>query len=169
MQTPLLRSFSLTTPGGRSAAVALERKTVLADAANPLSLQSLTDTFSVNGRKYTSTWDTATKTTTSSTPAGRQSVTTLDGNGRVVRTEAPGLHPVVVTYDKQGRVATITQGGGEETRVVSFEYDKNGRLVSITDPLKRKRASSTTRPAGSASRFCRTAGKSVLPSTRAAT
>ena len=138
MQSPLLRSSSLTTPGGRSAVFTRERNAVLADATNPLSLQTLTDTFSINGRKSTAVWDTARKSVTRSTPAGRQSVTTVDGNGRMVRSEMPGLHPVDFAYDKQGRLAAITQGVGDETRVVSIEYNADGRLAGITDPLKRK-------------------------------
>jgi RHS repeat-associated protein len=138
MQTPLLKDLSLTTPAGIKAAASLERKVDLADSANPLSLKKLTDTLSVNGRKYTSTFDVTTRQMTSTTPAGRKVVGAMDERGRVIRAEIPGLQlPVRFDYDERGRLIKVTQGGRDFARIVEVAYDEQGRVASVTDPLKR--------------------------------
>ena len=134
---PLLKSFSLNTPGGVAFTVSLDRKVDLADPANLLSVKALTDTLTINGRKYTRAFDMVKKLITSRTPAGRQTVTTVDDRGRVVKAEVPGPLSVNFAYDKKGRLITITQAEGDEARVVSISYDAEGRIASITDPLKR--------------------------------
>src|SRR5207247_2990335 len=88
-------------------------------------------------RKFTHTLDVAQKQITRTTPEGRQSVTTVDEHGRAVKIEAAGLSPLQIAYDERGRAASVRQGEGLETRVASLSYDAQGRLASVTDPLKR--------------------------------
>src|SRR5439155_10093044 len=88
-------------------------------------------------RKFTRTFDVAQKQITRTTPEGRITVTTLDEHGRPVKIASPGTAPVLIAYDKQGRVASWRQGDGLEERVLSLNYNAQGRLASVTDPLKR--------------------------------
>ena len=60
------------------------RTITLADPHDPLSLTSATDTVTVNGRRYTSTFDAASLQMTDTTPLGRQRFTIMDAQGRVV-------------------------------------------------------------------------------------
>ena len=133
MQSPLISNMKITTPGGKVYSLSEGRAATLADTTNPLTLTTLTDTVSVNGRTYTSAYDAATKTITATTPAGRQAITTLDNQGRVAQTKLSGLDPVSYTYDTQGRLTAVTQG----VRQYSFNYDALNQLNSITDPLSR--------------------------------
>src|SRR5574341_1075042 len=133
MQSPLISSMKITTPGGKVYSMSEGRSVTLTDTTNPLSLTTLTDTVSVNGRTYTSVYDAAAKTITASTPAGRQAITTLDSQGRVTQAQVPGLDPLNYSYDAQGRLTTITQG----VRQYTFNYDGLNQLSDITDPLSR--------------------------------
>lgn len=133
MQSPILSGMTVTTPGGRSSSLASSRHAVLANPADPFSLVSQVDSVRLNGRLYTRTYDAATRTYTSRTPEGRETVTIVDAQGRVVEGRAPGLNPVSYQYDSRGRVEQLSSGG----RVWQYAYDASGRVASVTDPLNR--------------------------------
>jgi RHS repeat-associated protein len=133
MQAPLIQSFAVTTPGGLAATVSQVRAVTLTDSLALLSLTSLTDTVSINGRSSTSAYDATSKTITNRTPMGRQMVSTLDGYGRVVEQRITGLEPLRYTYDSLGQLVAVAQG----LRQTVLGYDGKGRLASITDPLSR--------------------------------
>jgi YD repeat-containing protein len=100
-----------------------------------LSLLTLTDTVTLNGRTATHTFDAALKTLTDRTPAGRQTVTTFDAQGRVVQVQAVNLAPASCGYNLRGQLTTITSGSGVTARVTTLGYDLLDRLASVTDPL----------------------------------
>ena len=50
------------------------------------------------------------RTVTTTTPAGRQTVSTMDAQGRETRIQTGSLAPVDFTYDARGRLASVTQG-----------------------------------------------------------
>ncbi|MGE5548948.1 MAG: OmpL47-type beta-barrel domain-containing protein, partial [Bacteroidota bacterium] len=137
MQAPIAKSMTVTTPGGLTYTQTATRAVTLADPNNPLSVQTLTDTVTINGRTYTSTYDAAMRKITSTTPEGRQSFTTLDVKGRVVLVEVPGLAPVAFEYDTRGRLTTITEGTGIDARVSRINYNAQGFVESTTDPMER--------------------------------
>ena len=83
------------------------------------------------------TYDAATRKIASTTPEGRQSFTTLDEKARVVLVEVPGLAPVSFEYDAQGRLTTITEGTGADARISRIEYNDQGYIASTADPLNR--------------------------------
>ncbi|MFC1850386.1 RHS repeat domain-containing protein [candidate division CSSED10-310 bacterium] len=118
--------------GGLTAQIATNRTITLADQNDPLSLTQQIDTVTINGRHYTSTYQSPTRTITDQTPEGRQMLTTLDENGRVSSIEIPGISPVNYSYDSRGRVETISQGAN---RTYIFTYDSHGNLDTVTDPL----------------------------------
>ena len=137
MQAPLQASQTIRTPGGLTYTRTVTRAATLTDPNNPLSLATLTDSFSVNGRASTSSYDVASRTLTGTSAAGRRRSMLLDDGGRVLSLQIPSLPARQFTYDDRGRPTTITQGSGADARTVSFGYDAQGDLSSITDPLLR--------------------------------
>jgi RHS repeat-associated protein len=136
MQAPVLKSLAITT-GGLTSTLAGERTVDLADPNNLLSLKTLTDKLTVNGRTSTSIYDAATRTLTHTSAAGRTGTATLDALGRMIQAQAPGLLAVVNAYDAKGRLSSSTQGEDQEARTVSFGYNDAGLLATVTDPLGR--------------------------------
>jgi RHS repeat-associated protein len=137
MQAPLPGNRTTTTPQGLASTITTQRVVTLTDPADPLTLASLTDTVTVNGRAYTSAYTASTRSFTNTTPAGRQSVTTIDTQGRPLQTQVAGLLPVTRTYDTHGRLATIMHGSGTDSRMTSVGYSTAGRVSSLTDALGR--------------------------------
>ena len=137
MQAPIVENMTVATPSGLSSSTTTARTVTLSVPDDPLSLLTLTDTIAINGRAYTSLFDAATLTTTSTTPEGRQTVTTMDGQGRVTSEQVSGLEPTSFTYDTRGRLTAITQGTAPNDRTYTLTYDTQGYIASITDPLSR--------------------------------
>src|SRR5262249_8787376 len=130
---PVSTSVQTTTPGGLTSTRTATRTVTLADPHDPLSLTHTTDTVTVNGRRYTNTFDAASRQLTDTTPVGRQRLTTLDTQGHVVAEHLAGLAPRQFVYATNGRLTTVTQG----TRTALLAYDAQGALASLTDPLGR--------------------------------
>lgn len=120
-----------TVPGGQTENLTGQRTVTLADPGNLLSLQTLTDTVTVNGtRTFTRTYDAATRTLTETSAEGRQIVTVLDALGRVAsHTPASAIAPIVFTYDGQGRIIEERQG----SLSLTYGYDVLNRLTTRTD------------------------------------
>jgi RHS repeat-associated protein len=133
MQTPIVNSQTITTPGGLVWTATTERTANLVDPANLLSLTTQTDAVTINGRTYTRTYDAGTHTFTDTTPAGRQSVTTIDAKGRLVQFAVAGISPAQLAYDGRGRLASLTQ----DNRSYALTYDPQGYVSFLTDPLGR--------------------------------
>ena len=138
MQSPIVKSMTVKTPSGKTYTMTGSRTAILSDSADPFSLQTLTDTMTVNGKTYTTTYDAAVRQVTSVTPMGRQSVTTLDDKGRVIKTEVPGLAPVSFEYDERGRLFRIGEGTGSNARVSTIYYNSSGYVDYVLDPLQRR-------------------------------
>lgn len=138
MQAPIIKSMTITTPGGLKYEMTGERTAKLEAPNDALSLLTQTDTVTINGKTYTTVYDATTRTYTSTTPMGRRSVTTLDEKGRVVKVEVPGLASVVFEYDERGRLVRTTEGSGSEARITSVTYAGNGLIDYVTNPLGRQ-------------------------------
>jgi YD repeat-containing protein len=136
MLTPLAKNLSVTT-GGLTSTLTTGRTATLADPQNPLSLTTLTDTITVNGRVSTRSFDAASKAFINTSAAGRQSTITIDAQGRITQSQVSGLFAADLSYDTRGRLASVSQGTGSDGRVTTFGYDANGYLQTITDPLSR--------------------------------
>ena len=136
MQAPLPKSLMATT-NGLTSTLAKERTVNLSDPNNLLSLISLTDTITLNGRAFTSVYDAATNTFAQASAAGRKATSTIDALGRLTQGQVSGLLSANFTYDMHGRLATVTQGTGSEVRTATFSYNSDGFLQTITDPLGR--------------------------------
>ena len=127
-----LGSSSVRTPGGRTAALSLTRSLTLADRNNPLSLTSMTDTTIVNGRRYTTVTNTATRKSVTTSPIGRTTTASFDERGRVVSVDTPGLASTSVQY-ADGLLESVTSG----TRQYRFAYNARREITSMTDSLSR--------------------------------
>jgi RHS repeat-associated protein len=137
MLTPLITSYTETTPGGLTLSYSQAREVTLdqnRDLLHPVSVQT---TQTLNGQVFTSLFSAAERTVTRTTPEGRQVVTFLDEQGRPVAYTVPPLEPVRLVYDSLGRLAEVRQGSGAEERIYRLAYDVLGFLAQVTDPLGR--------------------------------
>jgi RHS repeat-associated protein len=137
MLSPISKSLQTST-GGLTANLSSQRTAVLANTNNPLSLTTLTDTVTLNGRTHTTVYDAASKTFTATSAAARQTKAVIDSQGRVTQSQTTGLLPINTRYDAQGRPATIVQGTGTDERLISFAYNPEGYLDRVTDPVGRQ-------------------------------
>ena len=137
MESPIIASSTTRTPGGLMRQTTMTRAVTLSNNLDPLSLVSMTETMTVNGRAYTTVYDAVTHTRTDSSPAGRQTVAVTDVLGRPRRVTIAGLDPVELAYDGRGRLASMTAGSAGAERTFILGYDPAGRLSSVTDPLSR--------------------------------
>ena len=87
-------------------------------------------------------FDAASGTITTTSPESREVVRTIDTLGRTteVKVGPPvgmgGFHPLRFEYDASGRLDFIRQGvPGVDERVTDLQYDANGNLASIIDPI----------------------------------
>ena len=111
----------------------------LHDPSDLLSVDSITETYSVNSRTYTDVYESAFNRYTASTPEGRQEVTTVDDADRVTSVQFSCCsYPIRYNYNARGELEQVVWGPGDDPsvdRIYQMSYDPNGRLQSITDPL----------------------------------
>jgi RHS repeat-associated protein len=137
MLSPLSKTATIETPNGLTYFYEKTIEVTLADPSNPLSVSTLTDTTSLNGRDYSIIYDSNRDTITFTSPEGRQLTETLDSRGRIIVKETGGVHPIRFSYDDRGRVESIIQGTGPEERILEHSYGTNGYLLRMIDPLSR--------------------------------
>jgi RHS repeat-associated protein len=135
MQAPVLKSQTVAMPSTLTATATTARTATLSISDNPLTITSLNDEFTVNGRRYTTNYNASTKTVTDTSPAGRQVTSKIDSQGRVVEHQITGFLPVQFTYDTQGRLASVKQGSGPDLRESTYQYNAQGYLQTATNPL----------------------------------
>jgi RHS repeat-associated protein len=137
MAAPFLSEYRLTTPEGRESILNRSRTVMLSDPLDPLSLEEITESITLNGRTYIVTFDADTHVFNTTTPEGRTSVVAVDDQNRPLSIDAPGLGSLTFTYDILGRLDTVRQGTGAAERIVDVDFDTEGRVHLITDPLNR--------------------------------
>ncbi|NGX17041.1 PKD domain-containing protein [Wenzhouxiangella sp. XN24] len=137
MQAPL-PGLTITTPAGRTHELRVDRDVNLNIPGDPFSIATLEETIMVDGREYSSRYDGATRTFTTTAPSGRQATSTLDQFGRVVAQRHGMLAEVEYTYDTLGRLTGASTGSGAEVRSASFLYGPQGLLASVVDPEGRR-------------------------------
>lgn len=125
-------SSTTSSLGSLTSSNTFTRSTSLGTPGNPFTLTSQTDTRTINGRTFTSTYTASNRTYLNKTPVGRYVTTGLDSLERVASTQLGKLAPIDFAYDSKGRLASETQG----TRKTTFSYSSAGFLASITDPLQ---------------------------------
>jgi RHS repeat-associated protein len=138
MQAPFVTRMNVQTPGGRESVVTADREVFLEDPTNPLSDSVVIETWTVNGRLYTSKFDKNLGTLVMTTPEGRRFEVTINDHGRVIKEEMAGLPPIIYEYDSRGRLETVKRGTDANARITTYHYNTNptddGYLDYITDP-----------------------------------
>jgi YD repeat-containing protein len=133
MNAPLVSNAGLTTPGGRHLTTSTTRQVTLANALDPLSLQTETETTTINGRSATATYTAAQRKLTVTSAGGRAASVTYDANGRPQTDHIDGVLDVSTSYDSHGRPSGVIQGSRSE----SYTYDASGRPDTETDAAGR--------------------------------
>jgi RHS repeat-associated protein len=131
MLAPVVAKSTVTLPSGLTRTTTNARTATQSNPLDPLSLVSRTDTTTVDGRTWTSTYQVATRTDTVTSPTGRIVRATHDARGRVISIEAPEVLPVTFGYDAQGRLTTTAQG----TRTATVTYGADGFVQTATNPI----------------------------------
>ncbi|MBI5150613.1 MAG: PASTA domain-containing protein, partial [Candidatus Omnitrophica bacterium] len=137
MQVPIVETLNITTPAGLTLTQSSTRSVTLVDPKDLLSVASLTDKKTVNGRVSTSAYNASTKTWTETSAAGRQVRTIIDTVGRPLTQTVTGIDPINFTYDARGRLSEIRQGPVASQRTMQMAYNAQGYLSGVTDPLSR--------------------------------
>jgi RHS repeat-associated protein len=120
-------------PSGKTQTLLTTRSATLRNPNDPLSLATSTDVFSINARRYTTTFEAATRRRLTTSPAGRTELAMLDGRGRVVSAQVSGLAPISIQYGANGYVESVATGA----RLYRVAYNARRELTSITDPALR--------------------------------
>ena len=153
MQAPITKSLT-TTSGGLTATLSAERTVNLTNPNDPLSLTSLTDTVTLNGRTASSVYTPPAEP--SPAPArragkARPSSTAGTADAGAGHRPAPGQHQLrqprppeqhhprqrrgrphrQLHYNTQGYLNTVTDPLG---RTASYAYDAAGRVTTQTLP-----------------------------------
>ena len=109
------------------------REAELTDPEDPLSIETLTETVSVNGNEATAVFDTDGDFFLNTSAEGRESGASINADGQPTSAATDGIEPVDYGYDTRGRLITIEQGG----RDWALTYDVDGNLDTTTDSLNR--------------------------------
>ena len=117
LQVPVETSETVTM-GNLSTSIAGSRSITLGTAGNPFSVTTETDTQTMNGRTYTSTFTGSSRTWLNKSSGRENVVSSFGPAGTSLSTKLGALTATVLTYDSHGRIATSTQG----TRKTTFSY-----------------------------------------------
>jgi RHS repeat-associated protein len=127
---PFTKQSTLATPGGRSRTDTRTTVVEVGSTTHPLGISRLTNTRSVGGRPYVTTYDDSARELTIQTPEGRTRTARVDADGRRVEERLDGQDPVTFDYDTAGNLTSITQGGV----TLGVESDATGRVTGVTAP-----------------------------------
>jgi RHS repeat-associated protein len=91
-----------------------------------------------NGHATTFGYDAAGNRTSEKDALGHEAKWTFNSTHDVVSMTTPRGETATIERDANGNVESISRPGpGETTQTVTFAYDENGQLESVTDPLER--------------------------------
>jgi len=98
-------------------------------------LDRLTSFTDADGHTTTYEYDAAGNLSRQSSPRGRVATYTYTPRGQLETVNDPSGRATTYTYDPEGRVRELRVAGGSLERLSSLEYDENGRVSAIVDPL----------------------------------
>ncbi len=136
MMAPYITELTTQTPGGLISLAGSSKSMTYSDPDNPLSIATITENTLINDRSYTTVYDAAAKSYTTTSYQG-QTISMVDDFGRIRQSSMAGLAAVNYQYDSRGRLQSVTQGSGSEARTTTCSYNSQGWLESVTDPLQR--------------------------------
>ncbi len=136
---PTASSSIVRTPSGLTRSASAARSVTLASMSDPLSVVAATETATLNGRQWVSSFTSANGSRiTTTTPEGRTTESTLDSLGRIVEFSTLEIEATRLTYDARGRLGAVESGEGADLRRTTVSYYVNGVAAglpeSITDP-----------------------------------
>ncbi len=111
MDVPYISEARVVSPGGVVSRTTQDLSVVLTSTTDPLSLNSMSTTVTVDGNTSTTRWDAANKTLVATTAEGRSTKATLDGKGRLSSLWQDGFAPADLSYDEKGRITALTVSG----------------------------------------------------------
>src|SRR5581483_10460762 len=128
-----LQSVSVRTPAGRRLSSQVTRSVTLSNRFDPLSVASFSETLSLNGRPWQSSYTSANRTLVTRSPFGRQTTAILNAQGDPLSVQLTGIAAIGFGYNGKGQLSSMQQG----SRQTSFTYNPSGLVSQITDPLSR--------------------------------
>lgn len=132
MHAPQVTARTIRLPSGLTRSATHVQSSTLANGShNKLDIATLTSSVTLNGNTSTTVYTASTRELTSTNPRGRVVATTLDEEGRVAKVVAPSVLPREYQYNSEGQLQAAKQGG----RTLSFTYDAQGYLATLTDGL----------------------------------
>ncbi|MDP1916454.1 MAG: RHS repeat-associated core domain-containing protein [Myxococcales bacterium] len=152
---PYLSQRTVRAPSGLTLNTTVVKTATVTNPADPFSVSQETETTTVNGRVFSSTWNAATRTVSLVSAAGTQSSLVTNAQGLITEERlGAGIDPIVYTYDAQARRTGTTQGAALQVhgydalnrrtstvdangRRSSYGYDATGRLTTATLPSLR--------------------------------
>ncbi len=135
-KTPYLATGVTSTESGLSRVMGQLREYL--DDDEDGAYDRIVDTRTLNGRTYTVEENIGAGVITAISPEVRVSTETYDTETLLTQEKGiAGLYPTTYAYDSRGRLTAATRGGDTDQRTVSFTYDDNGNLATVTDPLQR--------------------------------
>lgn len=137
MQAPFLKNLIIKLPSGLSLEATAERVVSLANPNDPLSLNSETNTKTLNGKTFTAVYDAVLRQHTFRSPLNRIGLVKTDMQSRVIQKQVADIEAMNYGYDTRGRLISLTQGHGATARTTTLNYNSEGYLESVTDPLGR--------------------------------
>lgn len=135
MQSPLPKSVKIKVPGISQFDSGLVRSVTQSDPKDSMTLTSLTDVITVNGKVWTSVFNAVTKIFTATSPSGRTTSRTVDSLMRTTQVSVPTISDSFFSYDPQGRLVSAMRGVNADARILNFSYGAAGYLSSATNAL----------------------------------
>jgi YD repeat-containing protein len=130
MRAPISRELTFAQPSGLTSRLTTSRAVTLAVHDDPFSTVTETETYNLNGRISTATFDANAGTVTTRSPLGRQVTTRLDTAERITSLQVATFEPMSFSYSG-GQLASVQSGN----RSWTMGYDAAGRLTSTADPV----------------------------------
>jgi RHS repeat-associated protein len=135
MQSPIPKNLTVRAPSGLTSTATTARTAVLSNPSDPLSLQSLTEVITVNGRTFSSVYNAVARSFTHTSAQGRTSTQTINEQGRPLNAQITGLAPVNFDYNPRGLLETILQDAGGEQRLTQMSYYAEGPQAGFLDRI----------------------------------
>jgi RHS repeat-associated protein len=131
MLSPVPVALTLRTPGGLVHSQTTSRTVSPSANGDITQVRTATETFTLNGRSFTRTYDVPNRTVTIQTPMGRKSIATLDERGRIVSLAGTSATPVQIAYDDLGHPTSLSHAERQNT----FAYGDDGRVKTLANAL----------------------------------
>lgn len=131
---PFTASTTVTAPSGQRLVTTRTRTVTLSNPNDPLTVTSVVDTVTVNGRPTTITYTAATRKVRTVSPSGRVVEEFLDGKGRTSEIRIPGFASLFTDYDSVGRLESVRRGA----RTYTMTWNDLDRPEGVTDALGRQ-------------------------------